>query len=220
MEKYLLLLCGLFFSIFTCATEPVEEIVLSKSTKASGCLFNNEFVEETNSKLYERQWTTMLHVGYGFLERPKATEGLCCTYFARIGTNYNIDDSHYLGARVGYNSANYFDYCEYNDLQFHLVALLIETGHRYKITDKFFVIPYAGLDFNVCVNGTGEDIKSSKDNVDLDVEGKIGIGGRFGVKLDWNGFVFDASYICPLNSKQKKFLGENACFELSLGTEI
>ena len=52
---------------------------------------------------------------------------------------------------------------------------------------------------------------------DLKIGGKIGVGGRVGLRLLLWGFNLSGTYVFPFNDKQKQFFGEKSYPELTIG---
>lgn len=174
---------------------------------------------------YEK-WEPAFQIGFGFLPKPKGYKGSYWTYEFTIGVNYNITESFYVGARIGYNSSNIYYYSSTYSLGFssgntryHFITLPIEAGYSLSIIPKkLSLIPYIGLSPNYCVKAKLETgYGSSKVKKDLDCDGDIGIGAKIGARL--NIFTFDIgfAYVFYLNDNQKAFFGKEAYPEISIG---
>lgn len=169
-----------------------------------------------------RRWNPSFYIAYGFLQKPKGTENHCYTYSASIGTNYNITEAFYVGARLGYTMSSYSGllYSRSTNTTYHFIGIPVETGYKISIIpDKFQLIPYVGIDTNIAVKGkmtvgAGE----SKDENDIDdIGGKISLGARAGIRFSINNFCLGGAYAIPLNDNCKGAFGENGYFEISIG---
>lgn len=193
------------------------EIFLNSNNAADSLSAQDENNSDNQEETSYRKWAAAFSIGYGFLPKEKGVKGTNWAYECWLGANYNITKSHYVGARIGYNSSNYSAnaYGVSTESEFHFVSLPIETGYELSIiSDKFSIIPYGGFSFNYCVKGKSKIGKTSNK---LDVNGEVGIDARLGARLSIYGFKIGAAYIIPVNDKQEEFFGEKAYFQVSIG---
>lgn len=161
-------------------------------------------------------------LGYGFL---KGADNFM--YEATIGANYRLPYNLYVGARIGYNSANYTDLIKIEgqninaEQNIHLLEIPIEFGYSLKNeSETLGLIPFVGFNTNVGLSGkykirtlgTGGKEESQK----MKIGGKVGIGARVGVRVCLWAFDITGSYQIPLNDKQKEWFGKDAFPEITL----
>ena len=133
----------------------------------------------------------------------------------------------YVGARIGYNSANYTGLIKIEGKSinakqnYHLLQIPIEFGYSLKNeSESLGLIPFVGFNTNIGLSGkykqktlgTGGEESSKK----LKIGGKVGIGARVGIRVHLMGFDITGSYQIPLNDKQKGWFGKDAFPEISL----
>lgn len=172
------------------------------------------------------EWDMSYEIGYGFLPKEEGLNGSSYEYRATIGANYILPYGLYAGVRIGYNSSNYYSYVYANktscssDIKCHLLCIPIEIGYRFLFDSNKEIgfSPFAGIDFNIGLSGK-QKIKLNKEETseDLEIGGKIGVGGRVGLRLLLWGFNLSGSYVFPFNDKQKQFFGEKSYPELTIG---
>ena len=161
-------------------------------------------------------------LGYGFI---KGSSNFM--YEATIGANYTLPYNLYVGARIGYNSANYTGLIKIEGKSinakqnYHLLQIPIEFGYSLKNeSESLGLIPFVGFNTNIGLSGkykqktlgTGGEESSKK----LKIGGKVGIGARVGIRVHLMGFDITGSYQIPLNDKQKGWFGKDAFSEISL----
>ena len=148
-------------------------------------------------------------------------------YEATVGANYRLPYNIYVGARIGYNSANYIGLTKYEgrsievEQKYHFLEIPLELGYALKNTSETLgVIPFVGFNTNIGLSGknklrtlgTGGKTESQK----VKIGGKVGLGARVGVRVCLWGFDITGSYQIPLNDKQKGWFGKDAFPEITL----
>ena len=161
-------------------------------------------------------------LGFGFIKGPRNF-----MYEATLGANYTLPYNLYVGARIGYNSANYNGLTEIEgksidaEQRCHFLEIPIEFGYSLKNeSESLGLIPFVGFNTNIGLSGkykqrilgTGGEESSKK----LKIGGKVGIGARVGIRVHLVGFDITGSYQIPLNDKQKGWFGKEAFPEISL----
>lgn len=169
----------------------------------------------------ESKWGAQMEIGYGFINGKDNY-----TYEATVGIGYNVTRDFYLGARIGYNSANYYSSASTDGAyvntttNVHILRIPVEVGYKLYTEDRNFgIIPFAGLGFNIGLSGKQKnesnvlEVKDQK----LKVGGKLGMDGVVGLRLNLWGFLLSGSYHLPLNKKQESWFGEDAYPMISIG---
>lgn len=148
-------------------------------------------------------------------------------YEATVGANYRLPYNLYIGARIGYNSANYTGLIKIEGQNinakqnYHLLEIPIEFGYSLKNeSETLGLIPFVGFNTNIGLSGkykqrilgTGGKEEPQK----VKIGGKVGIGARVGVRVCLWGFDITGSYQIPLNDKQKGWFGKDAFPEITL----
>lgn len=148
-------------------------------------------------------------------------------YEATVGANYRLPYNLYIGARIGYNSANYTGLIKIEGQninakqKYHLLEIPIEFGYSLKNeSETLGLIPFVGFNTNIGLSGkykqrilgTGGKEEPQK----VKIGGKVGIGARVGVRVCLWGFDITGSYQIPLNDKQKGWFGKDAFPEITL----
>ena len=161
-------------------------------------------------------------LGFGFI---KGADNFM--YEATVGANYRLPYNIYVGARIGYNSANYIVLTKYEgrsievEQKYHFLEIPLELGYALKNTSETLgVIPFVGFNTNIGLSGknklrtlgTGGKTESQK----VKIGGKVGLGARVGVRVCLWGFDITGSYQIPLNDKQKGWFGKDAFPEITL----
>ena len=161
-------------------------------------------------------------LGFGFI---KGADNFM--YEATVGANYRLPYNLYVGARIGYNSANYTGLIKIEGRNInakqncHLLEIPIEFGYSLKNeSETLGLIPFAGFNTNVGLSGkykkrtlgTGGKEESQK----IKIGGKVGIGARIGIRICLWEFDITGSYQIPLNDKQKGWFGKDAFPEITL----
>lgn len=161
-------------------------------------------------------------LGFGFIKGQRNY-----MYEATVGANYTLPYNLYVGARIGYNSANYNGLIKIEgesidtEQTYHLLEIPIEFGYSLKNkSESLGLIPFVGFNTNIGLSGkykqrilgTGGEESSKK----LKIGGKVGIGARVGIRVNLIGFDITGSYQIPLNNKQKGWFGKDAFPEISL----
>lgn len=161
-------------------------------------------------------------LGFGFI---KGADNFM--YEATVGANYHLPYNLYIGARIGYNSANYIGLMKIEgqninaEQKYHLLEIPIEFGYSLKNeSETLGLIPFVGFNTNIGLSGkykqktigTSEKEEPQK----VKIGGKVGIGVRVGVRVCLCGFDVTGSYQIPLNDKQKGWFGKDAFPEITL----
>ena len=161
-------------------------------------------------------------LGFGFI---KGADNFM--YEATVGANYRLPYNLYIGARIGYNSANYTGLIKIEGQSinakqnYHLLEIPIEFGYSLKNeSETLGLIPFVGFNTNIGLSGkykqrilgTGGKEEPQK----VKIGGKVGIGARVGVRVCLWGFDITGSYQIPLNDKQKGWFGKDAFPEITL----
>lgn len=161
-------------------------------------------------------------LGFGFI---KGADNFM--YEATVGANYRLPYNLYIGARIGYNSANYTGLIKIEGQNinakqnYHLLEIPIEFGYSLKNeSETLGLIPFVGFNTNIGlfgkykqrILGTGGKEEPQK----VKIGGKVGIGARVGVRVCLWGFDITGSYQIPLNDKQKGWFGKDAFPEITL----
>lgn len=161
-------------------------------------------------------------LGLGFIKGPSNF-----MYEATVGANYTLPYNLYVGARIGYNSANYNGLINIDresisaEQNCHFLEIPIEFGYSLKNeSESLGLIPFVGFNTNIGLSGkykqkilgTGGEESSNK----LKIGGKVGLGARVGIRVHLMGFDITGSYQIPLNDKQKGWFGKDAFPEISL----
>ena len=161
-------------------------------------------------------------LGFGFI---KGADNFM--YEATVGANYRLPYNLYIGARIGYNSANYTGLIKIEGQNinakqnYHLLEIPIEFGYSLKNeSETLGLIPFVGFNTNIGLSGkykqrilgTGGKEEPQK----VKIGGKVGIGARVDVRVCLWGFDITGSYQIPLNDKQKGWFGKDAFPEITL----
>lgn len=163
----------------------------------------------------EKKVTPAMEIGYGFLSSEGS--GNSFSYRFAFGANYHITKGVYVGAKIGYNSANYsglMDRRTSYDLQSHFITLPLEAGYILGNVEKFTATPIAGLDFNYQVK---TKMKVGNEKRSSTMDDKFTVAARVGLRLGFNSFQLGGAYVIPLNDTHKKYFGSDAYPEISLG---
>ena len=90
-------------------------------------------------------------LGFGFI---KGADNFM--YEATVGANYRLPYNIYVGARIGYNSANYIGLTKYEgrsievEQKYHFLEIPLELGYALKNTSETLgVIPFVGFNTNI-----------------------------------------------------------------------
>lgn len=151
-----------------------------------------------------------MSIGYGFVD----SDGY--TYEATVGVNYEFVPNLYVGARIGYMGGGYHFYEQgvtYNS-DMHFISIPLELGYTLVNEQKYGIVPFVGLGFNIGLSG---DAEINNYETDLEIGGDLGVDGRAGLRLMLSGWTISGTYHFPLNNKQEGFFGEDAYPELSIG---
>lgn len=168
---------------------------------------------------------------YGFLSKPEGVSGSNWTYGVTVGINYffnEIGKKLFVGARVGYNSANYSMSARYqgdyvsSEMTSHFISIPLNVGYAISSDDKRFAIsPLAGFDINLCVSGNQKyKVRGSygySDENKVKLKKKMGLDARVGAQLRLWGFDVGVSYIIPLDKNDKMYFGDDAYVALNIG---
>ena len=211
---------------------------VSSNDKQGGSTYTKENIIEhdSNNKVYQEynyntannedekvgKFEFVGELGFGFI---KGADNFM--YEATVGANYRLPYNLYVGARIGYNSANYTGLIKIEGQNinvkqnYHLLEIPIEFGYSLKNeSETMGLIPFVGFNTNVGLSGkykqrtlgTGGKEESQKNKIG----GKVGIGARVGVRVCLWGFDITGSYQIPLNDKQKGWFGKDAFPEITL----
>ena len=178
---------------------------------------NTKFLEnmsvEYDSNTNEREkYLFAIEIGYGFLDDGGMKGSSAFAYQATVGMNYLFDNNVYTGARIGYNSANSTFIGGKSTIQ--MIVLPLEVGYVWGNENVKF-IPFSGFDLNIGLNGKNK--YDGYDDVKMKVGGKLGIALNIGLRLSLWTFNISGKYHLPINEQQKKFFGEDAYPEISIG---
>ena len=158
-------------------------------------------------------------LGFGFI---KGADNFM--YEATVGANYRLPYNIYVGARIGYNSANYIGLTKYEgrsievEQKYHFLEIPLELGYALKNTSETLgVIPFVGFNTNIGLSGKNKLRTLGKtESQKVKIGGKVGLGARVGVRVCLWGFDITGSYQIPLNDKQKGWFGKDAFPEITL----
>lgn len=208
MKKFLILaILSLVSTVHVCAQN-----VLSSSYNTSTNL--------TNKDDFTPYWEFSSEpVGFGFL---KGGEYI---FEASMGANRYITERTTIGARLGYSTIDIRDSEQggSTETKLRFITIPVELGYILVNTESGFKIKaFAGVGINYCLKSKFSGYywyggNKHEYDYDLDLDGKIGLDGRVGIKLCYNDWVVFASYQVPLNSKQENFTGEDAYPKVGLG---
>ena len=161
-------------------------------------------------------------LGFGFI---KGADNFM--YEATIGANYRLPYNLYVGARIGYNSANYIGLTKYEgrsievEQKYHFIEIPLELGYSLKnASETLGLMPFIGFNTNIGLSGKNKlrtfGSSGKEESQKVKIGGKVGIGARVGVRVCLWGFDITGSYQIPLNDKQKGWFGKDAFPEITL----
>ena len=161
-------------------------------------------------------------LGFGFI---KGADNFM--YEATIGANYRLPYNLYVGARIGYNSANYIGLTKYEgrsikvEQKYHFIEIPLELGYSFKnASETLGLMPFIGFNTNIGLSGKNKlrtfGSSGKEESQKVKIGGKVGIGARVGVRVCLWGFDITGSYQIPLNDKQKGWFGKDAFPEITL----
>ena len=161
-------------------------------------------------------------LGFGFI---KGADNFM--YEATIGANYRLPYNLYVGARIGYNSANYIGLTKYEgrsikvEQKYHFIEIPLELGYSFKnASETLGLMPFIGFNTNIGLSGKNKlrtfGSSGKEESQKVKIGGKVGIGARVGVRVYLWGFDITGSYQIPLNDKQKGWFGKDAFPEITL----
>ena len=161
-------------------------------------------------------------LGFGFI---KGADNFM--YEATIGANYRLPYNLYVGARIGYNSANYIGLTKYEgrsievEQKYHFIEIPLELGYSLKnASETLGLMPFIGFNTNIGLSGKNKlrtfGSSGKEESQKVKIGGKVGIGARVGVRVYLWGFDITGSYQIPLNDKQKGWFGKDAFPEITL----
>lgn len=161
-------------------------------------------------------------LGFGFI---KGADNFM--YEATIGANYRLPYNLYVGARIGYNSANYIGLTKYEgrsievEQKYHFIEIPLELGYSIKnASETLGLMPFIGFNTNIGLSGKNKlrtfGSSGKEESQKVKIGGKVGIGARVGVRVCLWGFDITGSYQIPLNDKQKGWFGKDAFPEITL----
>lgn len=174
------------------------------------------------------RWSYVLNVAYGFVPKPKGGDvsGSSFSFSMSVGANYYINNSLYVGARIGYGMSNinmsiHSGVAQYQNIinDTHMVILPVEVGYKLHLNeDKIMLTPYAGVDVNCVVKCTKESgLGSNKEKVSVDPPKRFGVNGRLGLRMNLYGFCLGGAYVFSFDDNY----GDNSGFpEISIGFEF
>ncbi len=164
-----------------------------------------------------KHWDAAYQLGVGYLPKPKGID-----YQLSIGANYYPIQQLYVGLRIGYNGSSQFKSGNYDC---HFITIPIEVGGKFKLNNGHAIMPYMGLDLNICVKAT-YDMKTGKDSwakeykkaIEKDAKGKLAADFRLGLKygVGSDGFI-GAAMVVPVNDNQKGFVSSKVYPEITYG---
>ncbi len=161
-------------------------------------------------------------LGFGFI---KGADNFM--YEATVGANYRLPYNIYVGARIGYNSANYIGLTKYEGRSievkqnYHLLEIPLELGYSLKnASETLGLMPFVGFNTNIGLSGKNKlrtfGSGGKEESQKAKIGGKVGVGARVGVRVCLWGFDITGSYQIPLNDKQKGWFGKDAFPEITL----
>ncbi|MCM1452291.1 MAG: LysM peptidoglycan-binding domain-containing protein [Clostridium sp.] len=189
----------------------------SNTSSSSSTYDNASYSEEDESK-----WFGMGDIHYGFLQKTKGMTNNNFGYSFTMGAGYKLYEGLYVGARIGYNSANMHlfasekrgGYVE-QKTNYHFISVPLELG--YILGDKVGLIPHAGIDLNMCVSAKTK----YKDTSSGEFQGKpkkpFGADFNFGLRIKLWEFTINGGYHIPLNKGQKDAFGKDPYLSVGIG---
>lgn len=202
-------------------TNRTQELTSEKYPVRNVSKADKEYSVQRADKEYG-EFSFTLEFGYGFINGSNNY-----MYETTVGANYTLPYNLYVGARIGYNSANYNGLINIDrerisaEQNCHFLEIPIEFGYSLKNeSESLGLIPFVGFNTNIGLSGkykqkilgTGGEESSNK----LKIGGKVGIGARVGIRVHLMGLDITGSYQIPLNDKQKGWFGKDAFPEISL----
>lgn len=202
-------------------TNRTQELTSEKYPVRNVSKADKEYSVQRADKEYG-EFSFTLEFGYGFINGSNNY-----MYEATVGANYTLPYNLYVGARIGYNSANYNGLINIDrerisaEQNCHFLEIPIEFGYSLKNeSESLGLVPFVGFNTNIGLSGkykqkilgTGGEESSNK----LKIGGKVGIGARVGIRVHLMGLDITGSYQIPLNDKQKGWFGKDAFPEISL----
>ena len=215
-----------------------KQQTVSTNDKQGGSTYTkeNNFEHDSNNKVYqEYKYNTAKNedekvgkfefageLGFGFI---KGADNFM--YEATIGANYRLPYNLYVGARIGYNSANYIGLTKYEgrsievEQKYHFIEIPLELGYSLKnASETLGLMPFIGFNTNIGLSGKNKlrtfGSSGKEESQKVKIGGKVGIGARVGVRVCLWGFDITGSYQIPLNDKQKGWFGKDAFPEITL----
>ena len=171
------------------------------------------------------KWSGGTNAAYGFPPKYNKddTRGSSSILSFSIHVNHHFGKSFYIGSGIGYSSfsnrilmhlgvADYKSTSTSNDMLF----LPLEIGSNlYLIKDKVALVPYAGIDITYIVKSTKEEgLGTNKKKESVDLDKRMGVNGRIGLRLNLWGVYLGGSYLFSFDDNY----GENNGFpEISFG---
>lgn len=164
----------------------------------------------SSSRYFTPGFIPTMSIGYGFVD----SDGY--TYEATFGVNYEFAQNLYIGARIGYlgGGSHFYDQGMTFDSNMHFISIPLELGYTLVNEQKYGIVPFVGLGFNIGLSG---DAEINNYETDLEIGGDLGVDGRAGLRLMLSGWTISGTYHFPLNNNQEGFFGEDAYPELSIG---
>lgn len=215
-----------------------KQQTVSTNDKQGGSTYTkeNNFEHDSNNKVYPKyKYNTAKNedekvgkfefageLGFGFI---KGADNFM--YEATIGANYRLPYNLYVGARIGYNSANYIGLTKYEgrsievEQKYHFIEIPLELGCSFKnASETLGLMPFIGFNTNIGLSGKNKlrtfGSSGKEESQKVKIGGKVGIGARVGVRVCLWGFDITGSYQIPLNDKQKGWFGKDAFPEITL----
>lgn len=193
-----------------------ESVPYEKDMEQQPIVAETPEITQPGYKNSYENWTASFAIGYGFIPKAEGADGSSYTYTVNLGANYNITNSFYVGARIGYTGL--FTSAARMNTKYHMISLPTEVGYRWFLSESIALVPHAGLDFNCALKGTMElGTGSNKTKTKLDIDNRLGVNGRIGLKINIRGFTVGGSYILSLD----KNFGDNDGYpEISIGCDL
>lgn len=221
--------------VLTIPAATSEIVIKNKVVQQEQKTSDSTDLRHTENKNYKysdnkdfKKWNFGGFISYGFPPKPKmkGISSSSFTFAMALGANYNITESFYVGAKIGYSCANtntlinlgvgdYQNTIINNDF----ICVPIETGYRlYLVPNKIALTPYGGIDLNYVVKCKIEQgVGSHKEKKTINPKDRFGLNGRIGVRLNLWTLNLGCAYIFSFDDN----FGDNNGFpEISLGFDF
>ncbi len=201
---------------------PNNNIATPKRVTENHSVNNVKYNDTQNDEEKVGKFEFAGELGFGFI---KGADNFM--YEATVGANYRLPYNIYVGARIGYNSANYIGLTKYEGRSievkqnYHLLEIPLELGYSLKnASETLGLMPFVGFNTNIGLSGKNKlrtfGSGGKEESQKVKIGGKVGVGARVGVRVCLWGFDITGSYQIPLNDKQKGWFGKDAFPEITL----